>query len=360
MPQATLSKSSLAALHTTLGPVKKSLDDEVELYGGNAAQLERIKKTIGLSERYVAPVGVTALDLCEQAVRKALAGAGEAPEGLDAVLFVTQTPDHFQPCNAALLHGRLKLPKSCAAFDVNLGCSGWVYGLYIASLMIEAGGCKKVLLAAGDTISQCVHPRDRAVAPLFGDAGSATLLVRNDDAAPTAFDLHSDGSGSEAIRVPHGGFRKPIGPESAVETSDEDGNTRTPANLCMNGAEVFNFSIKEEPEALRQILAYAGVPIDQIDWVLLHQANRYIIGNIARRLKLPVEKAPSDAVEKYGNQSSASIPGIVCDLHQRGLLKAGQQVVFSGFGVGLSWASALTRFPALRSCGIDVFTPKKD
>ncbi len=337
---------------TTIPPHKRTIDDEIDRYGGDAAQIERIKKTIGLHERYVVDGQTTAGDLCEAATHELFADTGVARDSIDGIIMVTQTPDYFQPATACVLHGRLGLKESCAAFDVNLGCSGYVYALWLASMMIESGGCDKVLVLAGDTISRCVNPRDRTVAPLFGDAGSATLLEASDRAEPSYYDLKSNGRGFEHIMVPAGGFRQPKSEETRRETTDEGGNVRAPENLYMNGAEVFNFSLKVEPAALREIAAFAAVSVDEVDAFILHQANRYIIGNIARRLKVPLEKMPAGTVEKYGNQSCASIPGTLCDAIGKRATVERLRLVFSGFGVGLSWASCLLVTDKLASCRV--------
>lgn len=339
MPKAQFQNARIDGISVTLGQILKCIDDEAVLFGGTPEQFAKIKKTIGLNERRVAAKGTTAADLCEHAGKKLLNDLQCDPASVNALICVTQTPDHFQPCNAAILHGRLGLPKSSAAFDVNLGCSGWVVGLYLASLMLESGGCQKVLLLAGDTMSHCVNPRDRSVAPLFGDAGSATLMSRN--LCKSWYSLHTDGGGSQFISMPAGAFRDRSCERTRHEITDSDGSVRCAENLYMNGGEVFNFSIKEEPPAVTEIVNYAGLGMEQIDYVVFHQANKYIIGNIARRLKLPLEKVPSGTVEKYGNQSSASIPCTICDALSEESRKGGHNIVLSGFGVGLSWASGL-------------------
>ena len=331
---------------------KRSVDDEIDNYGGDRAQIERIKKTIGLRERYVVDAETTSADLCETAARTLFSDTGLAASDLDGVIMVTQTPDYFQPATACVLHGRLGLKEDCAAFDVNLGCSGYVYALWLAAMMIESGGCGKVLVLAGDTISRCVNPRDRTVAPLFGDAGSATLIEGSPDAEASFYDLKTDGKGFEHIIVPAGGFRRPHSEATARETTDEGGIVRAPDNLHMNGAEVFNFSLKVEPKALRGIVEFAGVALEEVDAFVLHQANRYIIGNIARRLKVPPEKMPAGTVERYGNQSCASIPGTLCDALGERATKERLRMVFSGFGVGLSWASCFLVTDKLATCRV--------
>lgn len=352
MPKTTFHCARITGIATCVPPTERRIDDDIELLGGNQAQIDRIKRDIGLDRRRVADPGVTALDLCEQAARDLLTGLGQPVEGIDTVIFVTQTPDHFQPCNAALLHGRLGLSEETAAFDVGLGCSGYVYGLWLAHSLIAAGGSARVLLLAGDTLTRCVHPRDRSVAPLFGDAGTATLVERAEGTA-SHFSLKTNGRGAGHIVIPAGAFREPPSAEAAVEFTDAGGNTRSRLSLAMNGGEVFNFSIKVEPPAVQEILDLAGTDAGAVDYFVFHQANRYIIGNIARRLKLPAAKVPSDTVSRYGNQSSASIPATICDACAAGLREAEKTLVVSGFGVGLSWATGLIRLGPLRHCALN-------
>ena len=353
MPKSSFHQAAVRAIVTAVPPEERSIDDEIDLFGGNEKQIARLKKTIGLNKRRIVDALTTAADLCESAARHLMAQSALPAEQVDALICVTQTPDYAQPCNAAVLHGRLGLPKTCAALDVNLGCSGYVYGLWLAHMMVSSGGCHKVLLLAGDTISRIVHPRDRAVAPLFGDGGSATLIEREADGSPAWFSLETDGTGCEALIVPAGGFRQPSTPETQTESEDEAGNIRTPEHLFMDGAEVFNFSIQVEPAAVKDIAAYAGVELDAIDYFVFHQANRYILTNIAKRLKLDPSKVPMQTVERYGNQSSASIPSAICGELAGELTTASpRRLLLSGFGVGLSWASAILDCRKLWVCEI--------
>lgn len=352
MPKAHFKQSCIRGIVTAVPARKKSIDDEIHLYGGNVEQIERIKKTIGLKERHVVEAGVTAGDLCQQAAERLLEVSSLAREKIDAVILVTQTPDYFQPATACVLHGRLGLKEDCAAFDVNLGCSGYVYALWLAGMMIESGGCEHVLVLAGDTISRCVNPRDRALAPLFGDAGSATWVGRADGEKESWFSLKSDGQGFSHLMVPGGAFRHPSTEETRREETDAEGNIRSQEQLRMNGAEVFNFSIKVEPQAIREIVEFAGKSLEEVDYLIFHQANKYILSNIARRLRVPLEKVPCATVEKYGNQSCASIPSTICDCLGNHLLRQELRVVLSGFGVGLSWASCCLSLGPLECCEV--------
>lgn len=347
--KATLSGCRIAAIVATPGPVVRRIDDEVDAYGGDRAQIDRIRRTLGLDERRVAPAGVTALDLCETAARAVL--AGRDVREVDAVIFVTQTPDHSQPCNAAILHGRLALEKNAGAFDVNLGCSGYVYGLHLAWSLFQGSDVRSVLLCAGDTLSRVVNPRDRSTAPLFGDAGTATLLVRDESAPPAHFELHTDGAGRHHLCVSAGGARTPASPETKIETVDADGNFRCAENLAMNGAEVFNFTLREVPPLVSGIRALAGWEVADTDALVCHQANRFMVNHLARVAGFPPGKVPSEVCGRYGNQSCASIPFTLCHTLGGRLADAGAaplKLVLCGFGVGLSWGAA-----AIQAGGLD-------
>lgn len=358
MPQSCFNETKIAGIVTCVPPLEKCIDDEVELFGGNVKQIERLKKTIGLNKRRVVDAQTTALDLCESAASQLLADRGIDASSIDALVCVTQTPDHLQPCNAAILHGRLGLSTTCAAFDVGLGCSGYVYGLWLGHLMIQAGGCQRVLVLAGDTLSRLVHPKDRAVAPLFGDGGSATLLERSDVERMAWFCLGSDGTGASHLIVPAGGARQPISDATKVEREDDAGNLRSDETLFMDGAEVFNFSIQVVPDSVRATLEYAGLEADSVDYFVFHQANRYILGNITKRLRIDPEKVPMHTVERYGNQSSASIPCAICNELSASLAGAERsRLLLSGFGVGLSWGSALVELGPLAICKVIEYKP---
>lgn len=346
----------ISGIVTVVPQIEKSIDDEIGLYGGNEKQIERIKRSIGLDKRRVTDSNTTSTDLCHQAANKLIDGLKINKAEIDGLIFVTQTPDHFQPSNAAILHGRLGLEKHCASFDINLGCSGYVYGLWMAHMMIASGTCSKVLLLAGDTISKYVNPKDRSTAPLFGDAGSATLVEKSNSEQEAFFSLHTDGAGHEFIKVPAGGFRRPSTPDTAIAREDTEGNWRSQDDIYMNGGEVFNFSIKTEPTAIIEILEYSQKTIDEINYVVFHQANKYIISNIAKRLKLPLEKAPCETVSKYGNQSSASIPSTINDALGERVSSSNQQLVLSGFGVGLSWASAVVNVEKIYCPSIQIYS----
>ena len=344
--QTILATVRLAGLAVTTGPLVRDFLADGLAAGQDAAALERTARTVGLRRRLVAAPGQTALDLCADAAARLLAASPEIAGQVDAVVFVTQTPDHPQPNNASLLHGRLGLARTVAAHDVSLGCSGWVYGLQQAALLCAHGGARAVLLCAGDTLSRATNPRDRATDPLFGDAGAATLVVRAAAAGPWHFVLGADGARARVIEVPAGGARAPRGPEPWVERADADGNLRHPGDLHMDGAEVFNFTLREVPAAIAEVMALAGWTEPVVDALVLHQANRFVLSSVGRKCGFPAAKTPMDLVERFGNQSSASIPCALVESLGGGLRDRPSRIVACGFGVGLSWgAVAFTAGP---------------
>jgi len=335
----------IGALGVTTGSGEILLDDEIALYGGDASRLARLKKATGLERRRVTNVGVTALDLGEHAAKRLLDSSGISARSLDALIFVTQTPDHFQPGNATILHGRLGLDKGVVAWDVNLGCSGWVYGVFQAASLVNAG-MERVLLLAGDTISRQTNLRDRAVAPLFGDGVSATIIEKR-AGATMSFGLATDGSGAPVIRVPAGGMRQPADRATAEITVDAEGNERSLEHLHLDGPEVFKFTLREIPGSIRELLAFGGLEPEQVNYYFLHQANGFILDTLRRQLKASIERVPKQALSRYGNLSSASVPSAICDELAEG---AGPRnhCVCSGFGVGLSWGALLTDLTGAR------------
>ena len=341
MANSFFEKVKISGIVTCVPEHFRLLDEEIDnLYNGDIKQVNRIKKTIGLNKRHIVEdENTTTSDLCEIAANNLLDNMEIDKLSIDAIIFVSQTPDYFQPATATYLHGKLGLSQNCVAFDVNQGCTGYIYGLWLSHMMIETNSCRKILLLAGDTLSRVVNPKDSNVAPIFGDAGTATLLEKSDKLEKTYFSLHTDGSRFDTIIQPKGAFRVPtediFNEKEIFEISDK----RNLNNLYMNGAEVFNFSIYTEPEAIKEILKLSNATPEEIDYIIFHQANKYIISNIARRLNFSLEKAPSETTGKYGNQSSASIPCTICDAIRKEAISRSLRLIFSGFGVGLSWAS---------------------
>lgn len=307
-------------------------------------EIEKIAAGTGVRRRHMADSLCTS-DLCEAAARALLAKLHWAPADVGGVIVVSQTPDHFLPATSCLLHGKLGLSKMAIAFDVGLGCSGYVYGLWLTMSLMAATGIERILLLAGDTISRLSSPQDRSTAPLFGDAGTATALVLDEEAPPVHFRLGTDGTGAEHLLVPAGGFRKRPSPATAMRREREGGNWRSDDDLQMNGAEVFAFTLREVPPLIEGILESSAWTREDVDHFVFHQANEFMLRFLGNKMHLPEGKLLLN-LKDYGNTSSASIPlALATDLAGR-LEQRSLRLVLAGFGVGLSWgAAALTCGP---------------
>jgi 3-oxoacyl-[acyl-carrier-protein] synthase-3 len=337
--RTSLSQFRLSGLAVTTGSVEHDYLEDGVAVGFDRGILERMGKVIGLRKRYVAGPGTTALDLCADAAKRLIARMGIDITSIDAIVFVTQSPDHSQPNNASLLHGRLGLSRSAPALELSMGCSGWVFGLQQAALLCAYGGAARVLLCAGDTLSRITNPRDRASGLLFGDAGSASIIEKTGRSTPFHFVLGSDGAGAGSIIVPAGGARQPSSDATRVEKTDAEGNRHHAENLYMNGSEVFNFTLREVPAAVNEVMKLAGWTPAEADALVLHQANRFIVSTVGKKCGFPAEKTPMEVGEKYGNQSSASLPCALIDGLGSRLESESLKIVACGFGVGFSWGS---------------------
>jgi 3-oxoacyl-[acyl-carrier-protein] synthase-3 len=306
----------------------------------NKEEIREVIDKIGVKERRFADEETCSSDLCHAAAEKLISGMNINREEIDLLIFISQTPDYRMPATSVLLQERLKLPTSTITFDVSLGCSAFLYGLTIAYSMISAGGIRKALILDGETRSKVYSQKDRKTGFLFGDGGVAALIEKGDKFGKSWFSLNSDGSRESLIKIPAGGYRKMSSSETVAEkVVDEYGNIRSEEQGYMNGADVFNFVIREVPRDFKRLLDYSEIDINTVDYFVFHQANSYINGFIARKLKLPGEKVPS-TIDKYGNTSSVSIPlTVVSEL--KGMLNTNKRLLLSGFGVGLSWGTAI-------------------
>ncbi len=344
---STIANVRIAGIASAVPEQTRACAEAAEQFG--AEEIAKMSATTGVFQRHVAGRLCTS-DLCLAAARRLLDGLGWPAQSVDVLIFVSQTPDYLVPATACCLHERLGLGKSGAAFDMNLGCSGYVYGLWTASSLMVAGA-RRALLLVGDTSTRTISPEDRSVALLFGDAGSATALEYSAAAPPTTFSLGTDGSGQEHLMIKAGLFRNPRTAETGLRTLREGGNRRSDEDLYMNGAEVFTFTLREVPGLLQSVLEAAGWQLAGTDAVVMHQANQFMLTHLAKRLKISPEKLPL-VLKDYGNTSSASIPlalteSPIC----RPLQEREMKLVLAGFGVGFSWAAAAVQ------CGPLVLAP---
>ena len=301
--------------------------------------MARLEKKVGIRQRHIAAPGETAGDLGYEAAAKLIAGMDLDPSTIDCLLFCTQSPDYFLPTTACILQDRLGLPTTCAALDFNQGCSGYVYGLYLAKGLVASGMARNVLLVTAETYSKFIHPRDRSVRVLFGDGASATLI--NGDPAGArigAVTLGTDGSGYRNLIVPAGGSRRPRCAETAAQAEDENGSTRSEENLFMDGQELFLFTLKRVPEVVRDTLRAAETELGEVDWFVFHQANAFMNEHLRAKLRIAKERAPL-AFEECGNTVSSTLPLTLRSAG--GSFAPGNKVMLVGFGVGYSWGAAM-------------------
>lgn len=308
-----------------------------------AEEVGEIVEKTGIEERRFAPDGMCASDLVYAAAERLIADLEVLREEIDLLVFVSQTPDYRMPATAVILQERLGLSKQCMAFDISLGCSAFVYALSVVFSLVQQGSIRKALLLDGETRSRVYHPKNRKAAFLFGDGGVAALIAKHDKFGVSHFSLNSDGSREDLIKIKAGGYRYPSSAETLQEREvDEYGNISTDEHGYMNGPDVFNFVIQEIPGDIKKVLEIAGVTKDEIDYFVFHQANAFMNGYLGKKLKLPVEKIP-ESIRCFGNTSSVSIPlTIVSQL--KGKLLENKKILLCGFGVGMSWATAVMNF----------------
>lgn len=300
------------------------------------AERDILIRTTGVEKRHIALHGETTGDLGFAAAEKLIAQLSWDKNEIDLLVMVSQSPDYFLPATSIITQGKLGLPKSCAAFDIMLGCSGYVYGLSVVASMMSTGGFRKAILIAGDVSSAGVNTKDKSTYPLFGDCATATALEYSPQTR-MSFNLQSDGTGKDAIIMLHGGLRHPLTPESLIEKEDEPGITRNMRNLRLNGMDVFNFSTREAPPNVNALMQFCEKNLEETDLLVMHQANRLMNETIRKKLKYPAEKTPY-SIANYGNTSSASIPlTMVTNAENPGV--SNKKIVLASFGVGLSWAS---------------------
>lgn len=332
--KAVLRNTRIAGVSCVIPKKSLCLYDEPDLYDGNQKKIKRVVESSGFLRRRVADPDVTAGDLCCKAAVDLLASTGIKSCDIDAILFVGYTGDYIMPATSYVLHDRLGLGEECVCMDIPQACSGYEIGLYQASMLIN-GGCRNVLLCVGDTFSKLSDMFRNHTAPVFGDAGTATLVTRDENAAPWYFSMNTDSSVHDALICRNGGFRNPL-------TQDMFYDDGTPMyKASMDGARVFDFTMRRVQDSVLRILEYAGRSADDMDYFVMHQANKMILQNIALALGVAPEKMPVGTMTEFGNQCGASVPCTFSYMIRDALQNKANKVLLSGFGVGLSWANCI-------------------
>ncbi|WP_045767442.1 ketoacyl-ACP synthase III [Xanthomonas albilineans] len=332
MPTSTLHNVRFAGMATCVP--KRVVSNLTDCRPQIRSERERLVRNIGIETRRMAADWQCFSDLAFDATQVLLEQLQWQREDIDALIVVTQSPDYPIPATAIILQDRLGLPHTTVAFDVNLGCSAYPFGINLLGAMIASGGVKKGLLLVGDRSATFDDP-------IFSDSGTATALEFSADAPPMYFDLNSDGSGYRAIILPVGGHREPIGVQHLMPyRADENDYWHRGVDLQLDGVAVLSFSTQRVPPAVEKLLDYSGVSKDQIDYFVFHQANRMINETIRKKLGLPADKVPS-TLHDFGNTSGASLPVTMTARINKQLESGRKRVLLCGFGIGLSWGTCL-------------------
>jgi 3-oxoacyl-[acyl-carrier-protein] synthase III len=327
LPEKILANSDIKTLHPDWNV------DEMEQY-------------TGVKTRYIAADDEYASDMAEKAARKLFVEHSINPDEIDFLILCTQTTDYIAPATACVLQNKLGLSKNIGAFDFNLGCTGFVYGLSIAKGLVESNSAKNVLLITSENISKYIHPLDKSTLFLFGDAAAATLISKRAEEGSESignFSFGTDGTGVEKIFLKYGSPRNPLTKAKMEDSTDKFGNILNDTKFYMNGPSVFSFSINTAPKHIRDILLKENVTVDDIDFYILHQANKLILDTIRKKLGVPEEKFIIN-IDRYGNTVASSIPIALCDSINEKVLKKGNKILLSAFGVGYSWASVIITY----------------
>jgi 3-oxoacyl-[acyl-carrier-protein] synthase-3 len=300
--------------------------------------IEKISSKTGISSRHISASDEFSSDMAVSAAEKLFAEHNIDRSTIDYLLFCTQSPDYFLPTTACIIQEKLGLKTSIGALDFNLGCSGFVYGLSLAKGLIAGGMANNILLITSETYSKFIHPKDKSNKTIFGDAAAATLITSEKGFCSIEnFVFGTDGKGAENLIVKQGGMRFPVSDENE-DIKDEFGNIRNDKNLFMNGTEIFNFTGEFVPKLTESILEKSKLSKDDIDLYIFHQANKYMLNHLRKKIKIPEEKF-FIAMEHCGNTVSSTIPIALYEAQKQEKLHNIKNLVLAGFGVGYSWAA---------------------
>ncbi len=319
-----------------IGPIAVHYPSRVETNAQLAAEhpqwnIEEIAAKTGVEQRYIAAADETSADLAVAAAEKLFREFGIDRSQCDFVLLCTQSPDYPLPTTACLIQQRLGLPNSVGAFDFNLGCSGFVYGLSMAEGLIRSGQARNVLLLTAETYSKYIDPADRSLRTIFGDAAAATWIVASEQQSLGGFQFGTDGSGADTLLVAEGGAR-PL--KDAIQPR---GRKRWASRLYMDGASLMTFTVDAIPQLVDQVLRSAGRTLEDIDWLLFHQATSKMLKLLQEKMEVDDRRLPI-RLQSMGNTVSSTLPILIRQLRQSGELKEGMESLLIGFGVGWSWA----------------------
>ena len=338
----------ISGILTVLPQKAVKFEDEMANYNFSPIKSMKLKIAMGYNEHRIAAPGQTSSDFCMFGLQYLFDKGLLLKEEIDALLFVSQSPDYFLPPTSNVIQGHLGLKQDCLCMDINQGCAGFELGMIQACLLLEQPAIKKVALLNADVLSPKVSPRDRNSKPLIGDAAAITVVEQCEEENPIYANIKMDGTGAMVLNIPAGGFRLPCSSETAVMEEDASGNFRSKDNLVMQGDEVFNFVQREVPPMIEHLYEQSGVDRDEVDWYMFHQPNKFMLHKLADKLRIPHEKMPANIVENFGNASGVTVPTCISFNLGEQLCNGEMQLCMAGFGVGLTWSSIMMNIGYLK------------
>lgn len=329
----------ISGILTVLPHLSIPFEDEMANYNFSPIKCQKLKVAMGYKEHRIAQKGQTSSDFCVHGLQYLFDEGLLKPEEIDALLFVSQSPDYFMPPTSNIIQGHFGLKHDMICLDINQGCAGFEVGLIQAFMLLDQPAIKKVVLLNADVLSPKVSDQDRNSKPLVGDAAAITIVEKTEEPNTIYANIKMDGTGAMALNIPAGGFRMPCTAETAELKEDASGNFRALDNLVMKGDEVFNFVQREVPPMIEHLMEEAQISKDDVDYYMFHQPNKFMLHKLADKLEIPYEKMPANIVENFGNASGVTVPTNISYNLGDQIVNGAKKVCVAGFGVGLTWSS---------------------
>ena len=346
------SNKKITGILTILPENEINFEDEIANYDFSKSQSMKLKLIMGYDKRRVITEGTTVSDLCIHGFNYLFDKALLKKEDIDALVLITQSPDHFMPATSHIIQGKLGLKEDMVCMDINQACAGYPVGLNQAFMLLDQEEINKVVVLNADILSTKVSTKDRGSRPLTGDAASITIVESDPNGSTIYGSVQTNGKSADALIIPAGGFRLPSSPETAIMHPDSKGNSRALDHVVMKGDDVFNFVQREVPPMIENLLDKANSSDDQIDYYMFHQPNKFMLQKLAEKMGVDQQKMPNNIVEKFGNSGSVSIPTTICFTLGENLTKNTYKICLAGFGAGLSWTSLLMTIGNLDFCDL--------
>lgn len=343
----------ISAIISVMPSDEVDFKDELNNYSFPINQNLRLAKVMGFNKRRISRPHETISDYAVFGIQELIDSGVLNTDEIGAIVVVTTTPDHFIPPTSSIIQGKFNFSYETICLDISQGCSGYIIGVMQSFLLLDMLKEKKVLLVSGDFLSHKISTRDRSSRPITGDAVTVSIIENTNDERDIYFSLKNDGANAFAVYIPAGGMRMPSSPETAVESIDEFGNYRSKNHLLMNGDLVFNFIVNEVPLMIQELLDFASLKKESIDYYMCHQSSKFTLQKLADHLDIPREKMPNNVIETYGNSSSATVPVAIChNLSPILTTSENKRIMLVGFGIGLTWGGIILDMGNLSYCKI--------